>query len=130
MKTKILFLITLVIGFTSCAVKNADDTAIFFYNMIKVSDFDQAVTVIDPEALKHTPQQVWKDGLMQKQQRMGQLLSYQRTAFYTDTIDNITRVSIEYDVKYTEGQLKEKLQFILRNGKYFITFYEFKETDD
>ena len=130
MKTKILFLITLIIGLASCAVKNADETGIFFYNMIKVNDFDQAVTVIDAEAAKHTPLQVWKEGLVQKQKRMGQLLSYQRTAFYTDTIDNITRVSINYDVKYTEGILKEKLQFILRNGKYYVTFYEFKEADN
>lgn len=130
MKAKILFLITLIIGITSCAVKNADEAGIFFYNMIKINDFDQAVTVIDPEAAKHTPLQVWKEGLLQKQNRMGQLLSYQRTNFYTDTIDNITRVSIEYTVKYTEGILKEKLQFICRNEKYFITFYEFKEADD
>ncbi len=130
MKTKILFLITLIIGITSCAVKNADETGIFFYNMIKINDFDQAVTVIDPEAATHTPLQVWKEGLLQKRNRMGQLLSYQRTDFYTDTIDNITRVSIEYTVKYTEGILKEKLQFICRNEKYFITFYEFNEADD
>ena len=130
MKTKILFLITLIIGLASCAVKNADETGIFFYNMIKVNDFDQAVTVIDAEAAKHTPLQVWKEGLVQKQKRMGQLLSYQRTAFYTDTIDNVTRVSIEYTVKYTEGILKEKLLFICRNKNYFITFYEFKEADD
>ena len=130
MKTKILFLITLIIGLASCAVKNADETAMFFYDMVKISDFESAVTVIDPESLTHTPAQVWKDGLIQKQQRMGQLLSYQRTDFYTDTIDNITRVSIEYTVKYTEGILKEKLQFICRNEKYFITFYEFNEADD
>lgn len=130
MKTKILFLITLIIGITSCAVKNADETGIFFYNMIKINDFDQAVTVIDPEAATHTPLKVWKEGLLQKRNRMGQLLSYQRTDFYTDTIDNITRVSIEYTVKYTEGILKEKLQFICRNEKYFITFYEFNEADD
>lgn len=130
MKAKVLFLISVIICLASCAVKNADETGIFFYNMIKINDFDQAVTVIDPEAAKHTPLQVWKEGLLQKQNRMGQLLSYQRTNFYTDTIDNITRVSIEYTVKYTEGILKEKLQFICRNEKYFITFYEFKEADD
>ena len=130
MKTKILFLLTLIIGLASCAVKNADETAMFFYDMVKISDFESAVTVIDPESLTHTPAQVWKDGLIQKQQRMGNLLSYQRTDYYTDTIDNVTRVSITYDVKYSEGILKEKLQFILRNGKYFITFYEFKEADN
>ena len=130
MKTKVLFLISVIICLASCAVKNADETAMFFYDMIKISDFESAVSVVDPASLAHTPAQVWKEGLLQKQQRMGTLLSYQRTDYYTDTIDNITRVSINYDVKYTEGILKEKLQFILRNGKYYVTFYEFKEADN
>ena len=130
MKHTLSIIAVLLLMLSSCAVKNADETAMFFYDMVKISDFDQAVTVIDPESLSHTPAQVWKDGLIQKQQRMGTLLSYQRTDYYTDTIDNITRVSITYDVKYSEGILKEKLQFIVRKGKYFITFYEFKEADN
>ncbi|MBP5367133.1 MAG: hypothetical protein J6Z01_01655 [Bacteroidales bacterium] len=125
--TALTFIAAIILILTSCAVKNADDTGIFFYNMIKINDFDQAVTVIDPEALKRTPLEVWKNGLEQKENRMGQLLSYQRTNYYTDTIDNVTRVSIEYDVRYAEGKLEEKLQFICREGKFFITFYEFTE---
>lgn len=131
MKTKTLALLitVLLLQITSCAVKNADEIGMFFYDMIKNSDFETAITVIDPESLQRTPAQVWKDGLLQKQNRMGQLLSYQRIGYYTDTIDNVTRVSIDYDVKYTEGILKEKLHFICRNGKYFLTFYEFKEAE-
>ena len=131
MKTAtITFITAVIICLTSCAVKNADETGMFFYKMLINNDIETAVSLIDKESLKHTPLEVWKEGLVQKHKRMGALLSYQRTKYYTDTIDNTTRVSICYEVKYSEGVMNEQLQFIYRDGKYYITFYEFTEATE
>lgn len=125
-KIKIFLPLILIIFAASCgAVKETDTVGNNFYDLIKEEKFAQACQLLDSEALAYTPIERWIDGLEEKQRGIGSLLSYKRVDFYSVTEKNVTRVEMKYSVRYTNGTLAEKLEFILRNGKYYITYYEF-----
>ncbi len=125
-KIKIFLPLIILIFAVGCgSVKQADSVASEFYDFIKEEKFVEACGLVDTQALAYTPLERWIDGLEEKQRGMGSLLSYRRVDYYTVTEQNVTRVEMKYLVRYVNGALAESLEFILRDGKYFITYYEF-----
>ncbi|MCQ2973605.1 MAG: hypothetical protein MJ211_02195 [Bacteroidales bacterium] len=118
-----LLLITFVNG---CAVKDADETVEFFYKMLKCEDFETAVSLIDNDVFIQTSRNTWIESLTKIQQKNGKILNFTRKNYYSDTINNITRVELIYEVKYEDKITTEKIQLICREGKYKITYYGFE----
>ncbi|MCR5455931.1 MAG: hypothetical protein K6F33_13160 [Bacteroidales bacterium] len=117
--------VILITIFACGAFKQCDEIGNDFYNFLKNKQYDQALQLLDEEALKVTPQQVWLDGLKVKEQQLGLLLSVQRQDFESHTVDNVTRLAIKYKTQYTKGVMYERLEFIERNDDFKITFYRY-----
>lgn len=117
----------LVIIVSCGAFKQCDEIGGDFYNYLKNQEYDQALQLLDEEALKATPRQVWLDGLKEKDKQLGLLLSVQRQDFESYTSDNVTRLAIKYKTQYTKGIMYERLEFIERKDDFKITFYNYNE---
>ncbi len=123
--TAILAMLIIVV---SCgAFKQCDEIGSDFYNYLKTRQYDLVVQLLDEEALKATPQQIWLDGLKEKDRQLGFLLSVQRRDFESYTVDNVTRLAIRYKNQYSKGIVYERLEFIERNDDFKITFYKYNE---
>jgi len=110
----------------SCGViKDCDQIGLAFYNCLKTKDFAFVITLLDEEALKNTPSEVWIEGLRKKDSDFGNVLNVKRIDFETVTKDRVTRVGIKYKVVYSDAVMFEKLEFIQRGSEYKITYYQF-----
>ena len=125
-KITVFFMIFTACIFSSCgAVKNCDEIGGEFYNFIKTERFEGVTELVDSEAFKVTPEEMWIENLEKKRHDAGQLLNVRRIDFETLTSDRVTRVGIWYKAVYTRAELFEKLEFIEREDGYKITFYQF-----
>ena len=114
--------------FSSCgAVRDCDDTGGEFFRCIKEERVSDVIKLIDAEALKVSPENVWIECLEKKAHKAGQLLSSRRIDFETLTTDRVTRVGIWYKNVYSETELFEKLEFVEREDGFKITYYNFDE---
>ena len=121
-------ILAMLITVVSCgAFKQCDEIGSDFYNYLKTRQYDLVVQLLDEEALKATPQQIWLDGLKEKDRQLGFLLSVQRRDFESYTVDNVTRLAIRYKNQYSKGIVYERLEFIERNDDFKITFYKYNE---
>ena len=121
-----LMIFTALLVLFSCGVvKDCDQIGLAFYNCLKTKDFSYVTTFLDKEALSHTPENVWIDGLRKKDIDLGNVLSVKRIDFETVTKDRVTRVGIKYKVVYSGAVMFEKLEFIQRGSEYKITYYQF-----
>jgi hypothetical protein len=121
-------ILAMLIAVVSCgAFKQCDEIGSDFYNYLKTRQYDLVVQLLDEEALKATPQQIWLDGLKEKDRQLGFLLSVQRRDFESYTVDNVTRLAIRYKNQYSKGIVYERLEFIERNDDFKITFYKYNE---
>lgn len=118
----------LSIALQSCgSVKDCDKIGGEFYNCLKTRQFSSVVQLIDEDALKATPADSWVNGLITKDQELGALLNVERINFETLTKDRVTTVGIKYKAIYSAGETFEKLEFIERGDRYWITYYQFNE---
>ena len=54
-------------------------------------------------------------------------MSYKNTGFHTESIDGKSVTRLDYLVGYTNGQLKERIDFIKSGSDYKIIAYEFSD---
>ena len=112
--------------FSSCgSVKDCDQIGEEFYDCLQNENYERVFSLLDNEALKYTPKEIWLDGFKYKKKNLGTILRAQRIAFERITQDRVTRVGIKYKVIYAGADMFEKLEFIERDGDYKITFYQF-----
>lgn len=128
-KSKLLLpLILIIVTANGCGpVKDCDAIADEFYSAIKSGEYKNIIGLIDEQALERTPESTWIEGMAEKQKETGDLISYQRINFDTQTTDNVTRTILKFNVKYSKAELYERMEFIMRNGKQYITYYAYDE---
>lgn len=113
---------------TSCGpVKDCDEVGQNFYQSLREGDINKAIQYLDHEALNQTPEDIWRQGLLQKSNNLGMILNIERNDFESETRDNVTRVTIKYKIHYSKATMFERLEFVERDSKYRITFYKFDE---
>ena len=132
MKTQIriicIALICLAAAISSCGpVKDCDEVGQEFYRSLRDGDIDKAMLQLDPEAISHTPENIWRQGLIKKSSDLGMILNVERNDFESETKDNVTRVAIKYTIQYSKATMFERLEFIERDSRYRITYYKFDE---
>lgn len=128
MKNKQSLFILFILLLTFCgSVSESDDVANQFYESVKAEKFDEVTLYLDSVALNVTPAKIWIKGLKDINNEMGKLINYKRIGFYTNTKNGVTKTTLNFAVTYTNGTLYEKLQFISRENKYKISYYEYSD---
>jgi hypothetical protein len=124
-----LFLATIFIFsvlITSCeSVGQADDVAANFYEQVENKNYAGITELIDEEALKSHPAEVWTDLLKAKEGHWGDFISYKRTAFSTKTENGQTSTVLDFTVEHEKGTVYERIKFVKRNDKMKIYNYQF-----
>ncbi len=127
---QLIYIITLCLTamLASCGpVKDCDEVGQNFYQSLREGDINKALQYLDPEALNQTPEDIWRQGLMQKSQDLGMILNIERNDFESETSNNVTHVTIKYKIHYSKATMFERLEFVERDSKYRITFYKYDE---
>ena len=134
MKRFSLFLATIFIFsvfLTSCeSVGQADDVAAKFYEKVENKAYTEVTDLVDDEALKNHPAQVWTDLLEAKEEYWGDFISYKRTAFSTKTENGQTTTTLDFNVEHENGTVYERIKFIKRNDKMKIYNYQYNASSD
>ncbi len=123
----IIAVVAIAIAVSCGAVKESDEIGRQFYKCLKESNYDEAVKLLDAEAVNNTKLAIWTEGLRRKGEDLGMILNVERSDFESETSNNVTRTAIKYKVHYSKGTMYERLEFIQRDSEYKITFYQYDE---
>jgi hypothetical protein len=80
--------------------------------------------LIDKDALNDQPKEQWLNLFKSHAIDRGYLVSYKNTGFHTETLNGLSITRLDYQVTYSKGELKERIDFVKRGSRYKIISYE------
>ena len=96
-----------------------------FHEYFKVKDYDGMANMISEKGLSANPKEDWIGVFEGVNEQFGDLKSYTKTGFNTSINDGITKVTLNYTIKFESETLYEQIEFIKEGEEYKIQFYEF-----
>jgi len=122
---KVFFLVSLF-ALPACEKPiRVEDVGDKFYLAQKEKDFQKALALCSPQAFEENIQSKWLELFKNKYEQAGELIDYQRVSAETSNEDGITVTALNYQVKYKEMILYERIVFIKEKSAFKIVGYKF-----
>jgi len=114
-------------GFFFSSVSRSGEQGDYFYSCVRSGDYEKIIVLLDDDLLSSHPKEYWLKQLNARYVEKGSLVSFKNTGFHTETIDGKSISMLDYIVTYTNGQMRERLDFVKEGSAYKIIEYEFSD---
>jgi len=125
----ILPMLFIATTFSSCGIgEDSAEAQTFveeFYGYLSEKDYDKAMSMVDEDSKKITPQDEWLKILTQKES-LGKFNGYEKSmGFNTHYNNGVTTVELNYTCNYEKMEVYEKFTMVKRGDVYKIMSYEY-----